>query len=158
MDEQMKLQRAREIFSSFCHVLDVNDWHYNKNAEELTIGCGVQGDDLPIEIAVQVDVDRQVVLLLSEICVIEEDKRVDAAVAVSAINNLLVNGSFDYDIGSGKIWFRMTNSFMESVLGYGVFEYMLYCSCQTIDEYNDRLLMLSKGLLSFEQFFSASEE
>ena len=48
----------------------------------------------------------------------------------------------------------MTNSFLESKISEEVFAYMLYCSCQTIDEYNDKFLMLAKGMISIEQFLS----
>ena len=53
------------------------------------------------------------------------------------------------------MFFRMTNSFMESKLGEEAFAYMLFCSCQVIDEYNDKFLMLAKGMVSIEQFLSS---
>ena len=77
------------------------------------------------------------------------------AIAVSAINNVLVNGCFDYIIADGHMFFRMTNSFIESQLGADLFKYLLYCSCQTIDEYNDKLLMVAKGMISIEQFLKS---
>jgi hypothetical protein len=46
----------------------------------------------------------------------------------------------------------MTTSYIESLLGEAVFKYMLACAAQTIDAYNDRFFMLSKGMLSVEQF------
>jgi hypothetical protein len=46
----------------------------------------------------------------------------------------------------------MTNSFVESLLDAEVFEYMLSCSFATIDEYNDKLLMLANGTISLDKF------
>lgn len=156
MAEQKNLEHAQMTFKALCRALEKNDWHYEKDEEKLSIECGARGDDLPMELTVRVDVDRMLVMLLSRIpFVIKEDKRLDVAIAVSAINNRLVDGSFDYDVSSGHIFFRMTNSFIESILNEEVFAYMLYCSCQTIDEYNDKFLMLSKGMLSVEQFLSS---
>lgn len=150
------LEQAKITFEALCHALDNNDWHYNKDEENLSITCGAQGEDLPMEIKIKIDLDRMLVLLFSFMPFdIQEDKRIDAAIAVSAINNALVDGSFDYDISSGSIYFRMSNSFIDSKLGEEVFLYMLYCSCQTIDEYNDKFLMLSKGILSVEQFIAS---
>lgn len=155
MAEQKKLEQAKNTFSTLCQALDKHEWYYKKNEEKLSIECGVQGDDLPMEITVKVDVDRMLMILISHMpFVIREDKRLDVAIAVSAINNALVDGCFDYDIASGNMFFRMTNSFLESKIGEDVFTYMLYCSCQTIDEYNDKLLMLAKGMISVEQFLS----
>lgn len=156
MAEQKNLEQAKITFGTLCQMLDKNGWHYDKDEATLSIKCGIQGEDLPMDINIQVDVDKMIVLLISRIpFVIQEDKRLELAIAVSAINNTLVDGSFDYDIASGRMFFRMTNSFLESRIGEEVFAYMIFCSCQTIDEYNDKFLMLSKGIISIEQFLGS---
>lgn len=156
MAELKNMEQAKVAFATLCQTLDNHEWHYKKNEEKLSIECGARGDDLPIEITVTVDADRMLVMLISHIpFVIQEDKRLDVAIAVSAINNVLVDGCFDYDIASGHMFFRMTNSFLESKISEEVFSYMIFCSCQTIDEYNDKFLMLAKGLISIEQLLAA---
>lgn len=155
MDEK-KLVQAKAVFDTLCRSLDNRKWNYKKNEEELTVECGVQSEDLPIEISIKIDVDRRLAMLISHIpLVVKEDKRLDAAIAVSAVNNMLVDGSFDYNIASGHMFFRMTNSFIESTISEEVFFYMIFCSCQTIDEYNDKFLMLAKGMVSVEQFLAS---
>lgn len=155
MAELKNLEQAKAAFATLCRALDKHEWHYKKDEDKLFVECGVQGDDLPMKITVKVDADRMLVLLISHMpFVIQEDKRLDVAIAVSAINNALVDGCFDYDVASGRMFFRMTNSFIESKIGEEVFAYMLFCSCKTIDEYNDKFLMLAKGLISMEQFLS----
>lgn len=155
MAEQNKLEEAKVVYSTLCQALDKHDWYYKKDEEKLSIECGAQGDDLPMEITVKVDADRMLVLLISHMpFVIQEDKRLDVAIAVSAINNVLVDGCFDYDVSSGHMFFRMTNSFIESKISEEVIAYMLFCSCQTIDEYNDKFLILAKGMISIEQFLA----
>ena len=156
MDELNNLAQARAEFEILCQTFDNHQWKYQKNEEKLAVDCGAQGDDLPMDITVTVDADRMLVMLLSKMSfVIQEDKRLDVAIAVSAINNLLVDGSFDYNITTGRIFFRMTNSFRDSEIREAVFSYMLLCSFQTIDEYNDKFLMLAKGMLSIEKFLAA---
>lgn len=158
MAELKELEQAKAAFAALCNALDKHEWHYKKDEENMSIECGAQGDDLPMEITVKVDADRMLIILLSHMpFVIQEDKRLNVAIAVSAINNMLVDGCFDYDVSSGHIFFRMTNSFLESKISEEVFSYMLFCSCQIIDEYNDKLLMLAKGMISVEQFLSAFE-
>lgn len=155
MAELKNLEQAKAVFVTLCHTLDKYEWRYKKNDEKMSVECGAQGDDLPMELTVNVDADRMLIMLISHLpFVIQEDKRLDVAIAVSAINNALVDGCFDYDVASGNMFFRMTNSFHESILGEAVFAYMLFASCQTIDEYNDKFLMLAKGVLSIEQFLS----
>ena len=156
MAEIKDLKLAKDTFATLCRALDAEDWKYKKDEENLCIECGARGEDLPIEFKVSIDADRMLVILLSNMSFsIREDKRLDVAIAISAINNVLVNGFFDYNLVTGNIIFRMTNSFIESKLGEEVFKYMVYTSCATIDEYNDKFLMLSKGMLSLEQFLES---
>ncbi len=158
MAELKNLEQAKTVFATVCQALDKHEWRYKKDEEKLSIECGAQGDDLPMEITIRVDAERRLVMLLSHMpFVIQEDKRLDVAIAVSAINNLLVDGCFDYDVTTGHMFFRMTNSFIESETSAEVFSYMLFCACHTIDEYNDKFLMLAKDMLSMEQFLSAIE-
>lgn len=150
-----KLERAQKVYGTLCSTLDSHEWHCKKDEEKLSIDCGAQGEDLPMEITIKVDAERQLIMLLSHLpFVISEDKRLDVAIAVSAVNNKLVDGSFDYDIADGHMFFRMTSSFIESEIGNELFTYMLMVSCHTIDEYNDKFLMLGKGMMSIEDFIS----
>ena len=149
------MELAKRTFATLCQMLDHDDWHYKKNEEDLSVECGAQGDDLPMELNFQVDAERMLVMVLSPLPFkIQEDKRLDVAIAVAAINNALISGFFDYDIKTGRMFFRMTNSFIESRLSEAVFHYMLRGACVVIDEYNDKFLMLSKGMLSIEQFLT----
>lgn len=148
-----KLERAQKVYETLCATLDKHEWHYQKNEERLSIECGAQGEDLPMEITIRVDAERQLIMLLSHLpFVISEDKRLDVAIATSIANNGLVDGSFDFDITDGHMFFRMTSSFIESDIGSDLFTYMLMVSCRTIDDYNDRFLMLGKGMMSIEDF------
>lgn len=155
MSDQEKMIQAKAVFDTLCSVLDKNDWKYKKNEEKLQIECGVQGEDLPMEVTISVDAERMLVILLSSMpFVVSENKRLDIAIAVSVINNMLVDGSFDYDVTSGHMFFRMTNSFIESEISEELFLYLLLCSFKTIDEYNDKLLLISSGTLTIEKFLS----
>ena len=146
-----KRERAKKVFDTACEALADREWKFSPDEEELKIKTGAIGDDLPMDITIHADADRQLLLVISHLPVtVPEDKRVDLAIAVSVINNQLVDGSFDYDLRSGSIFFRLTSSFLDSSIGKEAVMYMLMCSCSTIDDYNDKLLMLAKGLLSIE--------
>lgn len=153
MADEKKLAAAKSMFATFCQALDSNDWKYKKNEEKLRIDCGARGDDLPMDLVIDVDDERGFVMVISNLPFrIQEDKRVECAAAVCAVNNVLVHGCFDFNVADGNMFFRMTNSFIDSILSEDLCAYMLYCACQTIDEYNDKFLMLSKGMLSLEKF------
>ena len=159
MADEKYLIQAKETFAMLCKTLDWHEWNYDKDEENLSIKCGVQGEDLPMDIVIMVDSERCLVRLASHVpIVVPEDKRLDVAIAISVVNNMLVDGCFDFNISSGNIFFRMTNSFLESKLGDDVFTYMLLVSCQIIDVYNDKFLMLVKGMISIEQFLDSENK
>ena len=150
-----KLVRAQKVFNTMCETFSANEWYYTKDEESLSIEFKVKGDDLPMEFTVKIDAKRQLIILLSQLpFTVPEDKRLDVAIAVSVVNNKLADGSFDYDIATGTLLFRMTSSFMESDIGNDLFMYLMVCSSNTIDDYNDKFFMLSKGMMSIQDFIS----
>jgi len=152
MSEEKELKQAQNVFKSLCEMLDERDWHYEKYEEDLTIKCGAQGEDLPMEILMKVDKQRQIVTLLSPMpFAVSENRRSALAVAVSQANHGMIDGSFDYDYLTGRIFFRMTSSYRESLIGKALLSYMLLCACQTIDEYNDKFLMVAKNNMTVEE-------
>ncbi len=153
MSDAMEMQQAKQVFASLVDMLDTRNWKYEKFEDDLVVRSGIKGDDLPIEFIIFVKPKNQVVQFISKLPFnIPEDKRVDAAVAVSVANYGLVDGSFDYDISDGEIRYRLTSSYRESLLGADLFEYMIMCAASTVDDYNDRFFMLAKGMIDVEKF------
>ncbi len=151
-----KFNKAKEVFDRFCEALTEKEWRFRADEENLNIHTGAVGDDLPMEIMIDVNAERQLLLVISRLpLTVPEDKRIDFAIAINVINNGIVDGSFDYDIKSGSVYFRLTSSFLDSRIGKEAMMYMLLVSCSTIDDYNDKLLMISKGLLSLEDFMKS---
>lgn len=155
MADEKQLKQAQAAFQTLCEMLEESNWHYEKDAEKLLITCGAQGEDLPMKIRLEVDAERQLIILLSQMpYTIPESKRTALAVAVSAANHGMVDGSFDYDYLDGDIIFRVTSSFRDSLVGKDIFEYMLLCACYTIDKYNDKFLMVAKSDMSNEEILN----
>ena len=96
---------------------------------------------------------KEIVVLYSALpLAFEEPIRQVGAIAVSSANNRLADGSFDYNIKDGAVFFRMSASYRESKIGKELLEYMIRCSSMTVDRYNDKLLMLSRGILTLDDF------
>ena len=152
MNEETKAM-GQNVYETICAMFDQKGYHYERHDEDHLITCTVTGDDLPMDIIFVVRDERQIVQLISPMPFkIPEDKRVDTALALTVINDDLIDGSFDFDMSDGRISFRLTASYIESILGKELFEYMLMVSASTVDEYNDKLFMIAKGMLSFDQF------
>lgn len=159
MATDMELTQAKRAYRKFCEMLDDQNWKYNKDDEKLSITTGASGEDLPIDIRVNVDQGKQLVTLLSQLPYsVPEESRVLMAVAVTAANYSMVDGSFDYNLANGKIIFRMTTSIRGSLVGKDVYEYMLYVSCKTVDMYNDKFLMVMKNQMPLEDFINFAKE
>ncbi len=136
-----------------CRMLDGQNWKYDKDDAELKIECGAVGEDLPMPVTIKVRPDRQIVLLLSYLPIeVPDDKRLEVAAAISIVNYRLINGCFEFNISNGRLYFRMTNSFMDSTLSEETFRYMLFVSLQTIDDYNDKLEALVNGKIDVSAF------
>ncbi len=153
MDE--KSTKARQVYDTMCASLDEMNWHYRRDDENLRVFSTARGDDIPMDLTFRIDVDRQIIVLFSGLPFnIEEDKRLITAVAVCAANDKIVDGFFDYDIKTGRIYFKVTSSFIDCEVGKDVFSYMLVIATGTIDDYNDKFLKLSSGTMGIEEFLS----
>lgn len=69
-------------------------------------------------------------------------------VAFECLQNLM-------DAGLNKVSWININPAVWTLLCKELFEYMLMVSAATIDEYNDKFLMIAKGMISFEQFLES---
>jgi len=153
MADVMALRQAQATCQTVCRSLDSHNLKYSKNESEFRIEFNMSGDDIPMSFILIVDAERQVFRLISPFPFkTPEDKRLDMAIAVSMVNNTLVVGAFSYDIGDGSLHFRVTNSFHGSLIGEDTFGFLLYAAVTLIDKYNDRFMMLAKGMISLEQF------
>lgn len=159
MADEKVMKLAKSVYEGFCTMLDNNDWHYDRHDDDLTITCGARGEDLPMEFIIMVNTAAQVVSVYSMMPTkMPEDKRVEGAIAVAMANHGMVNGHFDYDVSDGSILYKMVTSFRGSLLAEEVYHYMIMLSASIVDDYNDKFLMISKGMMTLEQFAAWEQE
>ncbi len=117
------------------------------------------GEDLPMTLHIILRADKQICSVFSlmpfKIC---EEMRNDAAIAVTAANHGLIDGSFDMDMDTGEIRFRLTSCYIGTVLTEELFAYLMFVSARTVDHYNDRFEALNNGTMSLEQFLDLDAE
>lgn len=155
MADEMKMQKALQVYDTLCKAMDHRNWHYKKDESTLRIALGVNGDDIPMQLVACVDANRELISVYSPLPFkMSEGKRMEGAIAACAASFGMVDGSFDYDLSDGAISFRMTESFRESEIGEGLFCYLIDCTCAMVDRYNDRFLALDKGMLSLGEFIA----
>lgn len=145
--------QAKKIYATMVQALKNKDWHFEEREEDLMIISNYQGEDIPIKFLIEVNSDKEVIRFLSPMPFhVGEDKRVDVALAVCVANYGMVNGSFDYDLNDGEIRFRLTTSYCGCEVGEDFFMDMMATALLTTDKYNDKFLMLSKGMITIQQF------
>lgn len=160
MATEAQLQNAENVFQSICTMLNNINFKYEagRRDEDYVVQVTVNGDDIPMKMLIIVRPEREIVSLLSPMPFnTPEDKRVEMALAVATANYGIIDGSFDYDLNDGEIRFRLTASYIESLLGEELFKYMLFVSANTVDRYNDRFLAVAKGIMTLEQFIEADK-
>ena len=147
--KQKKL--AKNVFKAFCELLDEKGVKYTKNKDQLAVNCILQGDDLPVAVNAVVNEREMIVLALSQLpFTVPKERRDVIAVAVSEINAYLLDGHFDFDYHTGNINFRIFLSFANSIIDKQAFEYLIATIFDVVDEYNDKLLFISKSETGIE--------
>ena len=144
---------ALEVYRALCASLDEMDWVYQKDDEKLLVSFGVSGHDVPMSFVALFDADRQILRLLSFFPFnAPTDRIIEMAVAVSVINYRLAMGSFNLNLGSGEIYFRLNSSFRDSLISTELIQSLVSVTCSTIDEYNDKLLALGNDEMTIQEF------
>lgn len=158
MEDERKQKLAQNVYSNICSMFEDMNFNHERDDEKLVIRSTVHGDDIPMDMVIIVNPDAQTVSFFSPMPFkVPDDKISEMAIAIAIANNGLRNGSFDFDISDGKILFRMTACYIDSILGKELYRMMLIVSSNTIDRYNDKFLMLSKGMISLEQFAASDK-
>ena len=147
-----KLERAAQVYNLIKSHLSSKGIKYEPHDDDQVVTMTAQGDDLPMPVVIRVIGEREVLHIGSPLPgKVPEDKRIDAAVALAAINNRLMNGSFDLDLDTGLIVFRVCQSFHDNDISEEQIHYLLAIVFITTDEFNDTLFMMMKGNMSLEQ-------
>lgn len=153
MAEDKNINCAKGVYATLCQALENRGWKYDKEEDKLMVVFGVNGDDIPMRFVIFVDAEKQLISCVSPLpFTMSEDKRVEGAIIACVASFGMADGSFDYDLSNGQISFRMTASYRDSVIGEGLFQYLISCACAMVDEYNDQFLAVNKGILSLEEF------
>lgn len=156
MADQMSILSAEKVYKTLCETIDNMKWYYEKIEERMMIYLDVSGEDIPMNFIIFVDAERQLVRVLSSLPFkMSEDKRLDAAIAVCVASFGMVDGNFICDMSDGSILFKMTASYMDSTISEALLNYMINCSCATVDAYNDKFFALNKGIISISEFIEA---
>lgn len=150
MANEKEIQLARSIYDALTvHLkeIGIRSFETSENDGNYVIDFKYIGEDLPMQFYLLVDIERQLLRMISPLPVhFSEEQMDEAAKAICAINDRIVNGRFDLNVVKGNVSFSMCTSFLESLIADRVFDYMVGVSIHTVDDYNDQLFLLAKGM------------
>ncbi len=152
--QEKKVKEANGMLQTILDFLNEEQFHFEQS-EDYEVHFTVKGDDLPMEIYLSVDVDREVIRLFSILPFkVDPDNYGLMAEGIVAINDHLVNGNFDLNKDHMMMSFRMAQTYRDSLLSKSAVAYVLYTSLNTMDDYNDKLFMLNKGKATLEELMA----
>lgn len=152
MATENMMNQAKEIYGKLIQTLENIGWHY-REAGDLSVNYTVTGDDLPMEFIVTIDADLLAIRFASILPVkFSEEKRLDGIIAACAASNGLKEGVFSCRESDGTMLFISASPFIDCEVGEGWFRTMMDFAHGTVDQFNDKFLMLSKGLIDINKF------
>jgi len=153
-DKQKKAAEA--VFNTIIRHLDNGGLKYkvvDAPGDDYMINLTMRGDDLPVDLFIIVDADRELIMVKSpEFTKFDADKIDVAAKAVCCINNAIADGSYALNIDKGNIMWTITSCFRGSLVGEETIRYLIGVSVVTLDKFNDMFLMLNMGVLDLDTF------
>lgn len=153
MAEANRTKRARAMFAELLHALDEMGRHYEKDVENLVVNCGLDGDDMPIELALRIDRERELAILLSPLPFeVPENSREEFALVAAALNRGEADGFFDYDYRYGRLVFRMTFNFKGGKLLRETLVYMIVSACNKVNALNGRIMYAAMSPEPYKAF------
>lgn len=152
----MKKMDAIDVYNLFQKYLKKRGMQFAESEEDGEYGILLawEGEDLSIPTKYIIEDDPKCIFAISPLPFsFSEDRRIEGAIATSIINYESRDGSFDYNIKTGNVCFRLCTCWEGCIVGEGLFKYLIDYVPGRVDEFNDKLLMVSTGIMSIEQFY-----
>lgn len=150
-------QRAAEAFKAITDFMDEAKLKYEADNEKNVCFVTVTGDDFPVTLMFTVSAAQQRVETYSQIPFeIKKEKAVDIAMALAAINCRIAYGKFCLYMDKGLCTYE-NSEYITSLEGftsaYG--KALVAPAYSIVEEYNDKLYSINKGLLSVKDFLAS---
>lgn len=136
-----KLQKqAEKVAKILRSVLDGYGWHYSVSNDGLSFEFGVKSDAMPMYYTMRVWPDKELVTTyVSQKLIIPESKRIMAALGFCQANNHLVDGSYDFNVATGELLFRVVACYHDMKIGPATIKYLINVANQSFDDVNQTI-------------------
>ena len=149
---EVNMEMARTVYDSVCATLDAMGLKYDKIENDLVVTLGHRGEDMNHDLIFIVNAEQEVIQLIERLPYsVDTQKAADVACAVCLINSRLLVGKFSYDLGE-HISYKVTQVYSGSLIGEETIKRMILALVFSVEEYDDKLMALSKGYLKVDDF------
>lgn len=154
---QIDRMRAKKIYDLLCEVTDTGRPWYRADPDQMKISSTeLVGKVWFINYIINLDSKNQLVRFIARLHIkFDTNRRVDGAMAVSIINNILADGNFDYNYSTGEVFFRNTLLFRDSVISKQLLKNFFATALHTIECHVIKLYKISKGLINYDEIIDA---
>ncbi len=151
--------RAEKVYQRICSALEAENLKFmqDRNADGSLVAVSrIISDEFKLTLiwAVREPIDN-VSLVIGLPFDVPYERRMFMAAGVCAVNCALFEGAFDYDINGGRIWFRLTENYLDAEIGEKQFRAMIFKSVRTVDYYGVRLRRLNEGIVTVQEFIDS---
>ena len=147
-----RLQTNHRNFKNLCETLDKLKWKYEKDEEKFTVNCTAAIKEMPFDFIIKFNTDIDVVSLLSPIISDVAEERLGAvALAVTRANLHMAASSFDLNTKDGRLLFRISNTYADTVLNTEAYKNILMTAVSTIGYFYEKLLQVAQKDMTLEE-------
>lgn len=141
------------VRQQFIDWLGKMQWSFQEEEDEkaYVFRFELHGEDFPIKLIVVFEKDMPRFSVLSGLPgSIPGEKRAEACSLLNLINDASDFGKITMNAANGNLRFRYCAFYDQCLLGDAFFKQVIYNCANYIDDFNDRLLMYSKGMVTAE--------
>ncbi|MCL2332152.1 MAG: YbjN domain-containing protein [Actinomycetia bacterium] len=144
--------QAEQIFAAVTDFFDSKSYRYDVDKENFQLDTGFTTDDLDAPITIRVYPDNQSVILYSFLPFNFAPEQIEEACrAACAVTLKLYDGCWTVKPENGETFYRVGQTYADSIVGREMIDDMLGSSLAMIDAFNDRFEKLQKGLIPWEE-------
>lgn len=159
----MDIPAAQVAYKSILDVVKQKELSFTQDDEKLSVKLHFWTDSLTVEIFLSVDKERNLIRLSSPLSFrFSETKSPDAIFAITAVNNYLPNGCFDFNTADRRIIFKIYNAYSVHDDGTAIFgaktinqkniTYMLDVAASYITAFGMPFFSLSTNAITLPMF------
>lgn len=157
--QEQQLKGAKRVFDTMIDFLEDAKLNYERDDENLAVTLGLSGEDLPMVFNMRVIPGLEAIVCASVFpFTVPEDKASEVSLIINLVNVKMQLGNFEFNPADGRISFRVSSNYTDSIIGKNLFAMLLTIANTMVEEYNDKFFMYIKGKIDIDDFFGFSSD